>query len=59
MRKQNKAKALYRGENKVGRAVESRVHGFSMAESLPGKKRSLSFFLLGFGLVSGQENFPF
>ena len=32
---------LYRGEKEVGRAVVNRVHDFSLAESLPGK-RSLS-----------------
>jgi len=30
-----------RGEKEVGRAVVNRVHGFSLAESMPGNKRSL------------------
>ena len=29
---------FYRGENEVGRALVNRVYGFSLAQSLPGKK---------------------
>ena len=36
---------FYRAEKEVGRAIVNRVHGFSLAELLPGKK---SFFLVGY-----------
>ena len=32
---------LHTEEKEIRRAVGNRVHGFSLAESLPGKKRSL------------------
>ena len=39
---QGKEKAFTEGEKEVRRAGVNGVHGFSLAESLPGKKGSLS-----------------
>ena len=42
---------FYRGEKEVGRTFINRVHGFSLAVSLPGKE---SFFYL-LGYMSSQS----
>ena len=47
---------FYRGEKEVGRDVVNRIHGFSLTESLPGKKSSS---LLGSSIVVGGESSPF
>ena len=47
----------YRGEKQVGRTRVNRVHGFLLAESLPGKKSV--FFLLGSVIITGHESSPF
>ena len=56
--KQGKENTLYREEKEVGRALEQRVHGFSLAEFLPGNKESF-FLLVDSFVVSGHESSPF
>ena len=48
----------YREEKEVERAAVNRVHGFSLVEFLPGKKRSLCL-LLGFCHIAGHGSSPF
>lgn len=46
---------LYKGEKEVGKDLVNRVHGISLAESLTGRKRSLSS---SWALLSGHEKSP-
>ena len=39
---QGKERTLIEGKKEIGKLIINRVHGFSSAESLPGKKRSFS-----------------
>ena len=47
------------GGKEVGKAMVNQVHGFSLAESLPGKKRGVFLFLLGSAVITGHESSPF
>ena len=49
---------IYRGEKEVGRAIVNRVHGFSLAESSPGRKRSLSFSCCALLSSQGMRALP-
>ena len=46
---QGKKNSFIEGEIKVGRATLNRVHGFSLSESLPGKRNVSSFCWVGEG----------